>query len=249
MNNPNSSWWFSRIRGAGSLADLRDAMHFIAQRIGFRYFVFRGLYPQLLKEEHEIRMDNCPGNWLDHCSRAVPSAAQDPMHHRAMQEATPILWREWMAHYPDHFAAARKFGLVTGVTHPVHGPLGDRSSISFIKGVGGVQAEREISATLPESQLIGCYAHQAVARVVEKRFPPEHADSRPAVAAPSLTARERECLSWVATGKTAAEVATMLALSEPTIIYHLAKARRKLAATNSRHAVSKAISLKLIAPG
>lgn len=249
MNNPNSSWWLNRIRAAGSLTELRETMHFIAQRIGFRYFAFRGRYPQLLNDQHEIRLDNCPECWFEHCSQSGADAAHDPMHHRAMQEATPILWRDWMAHYPDHFAAARKFGLVTGVTHPVHGPLGDRSSTSFIKGVGGIEAEREISATLSECQLIGCYAHQAVARVVERRFPLEHSDSRPAVAAPSLTARERECLSWVATGKTAAEVAATLALSEATIIYHLAKARRKLAACNSRHAVSKAISLKLIAPG
>lgn len=236
------------MRAAGSLADLREAMHFIAQRIGFRYFVFRGRYPQLLNEQREVRLDNFPGSWLDHCSQGAPDTGRDPMHHRAMQEATPLLWRDWMAHYPDHFAEARRFGLVTGVTHPVHGPLGDRSSISFIKGVGGIQAEREISATLSECQLIGCYAHQAVARVVESRFPSEYSDSRPVVSTPSLTARERECLSWAATGMTAAQVAATLALSEATIIYHLAKARRKLSASNSRHAVSKAISLKLIAP-
>jgi DNA-binding CsgD family transcriptional regulator len=51
-----------------------------------------------------------------------------------------------------------------------------------------------------------------------------------------------------ATGKTAAQVAATLSLSEATIIYHLTKARRKLDAENSRHAISKAISLKLIAP-
>jgi DNA-binding CsgD family transcriptional regulator len=53
----------------------------------------------------------------------------------------------------------------------------------------------------------------------------------------------------VATGKTAAEIAVTLSLSEATIVYHLTRARRKLAADNSRHAISKAISLKLIAPG
>ncbi len=65
--------------------------------------------------------------------------------------------------------------------------------------------------------------------------------------APTLTERERECLSWAATGKTAAEVATALSLSKTTIIYHLTRARRKLDAANSRHAITKALSLKLIA--
>lgn len=216
----------------------------ITQRNGFRYFVFRGRYPQLLNDPHEIQLDNCPQNALEASSDAIP----DPMHHRAMQEATPVLWREWIAHYPSFFSKARERGLVTGVTHPVYGPVGDRSSISFIKGVGGLNAEREIQAALPECQLISCYVHRAVARVVETRINPSDVDASPATPIPILTARERECLTWMATGRTAAQVAATLSLSEATIIYHLSKARRKLDATNSRHAISKALSLRLIAP-
>jgi len=39
-----------------------------------------------------------------------------------------------------------------------------------------------------------------------------------------------------------------LSLSEATVTYHLSKVRRKLDVGKSRHAVSKAISLRLIAP-
>jgi len=159
-----------------------------------------------------------------------------------------LLWRDWVSHYPDYFARARKFGLVTGVTHPVHGSTEDRSSISFIKGVGGVQAEREILAALSECQLIACYVHGTVGHLIENRSDSVDPGARPTGPVPTLTERERECLSWAATGKTAAEVAVTLALSEATIIYHLSKVRRKLDAANSRHAISKAISLKLIAP-
>jgi DNA-binding CsgD family transcriptional regulator len=219
-------------------------MVMIVQRMGFRYFAFRGRYPHLLSDDHEIRLDHCPAGWLDHFC----DAASDPMHRRAMQEATPLLWRDWVSHYPDYFAAARKFGLVTGVTHPVHGPTEDRSSISFIKGVGGIQAEREILATLSECQLIACYVHGTVGHLIENRSDSAGPGARPPASAPTLTERERECLGWAATGKTAAEVATALSLSEATIIYHLSRARRKLHAANSRHAISKAISMKLIAP-
>jgi DNA-binding CsgD family transcriptional regulator len=219
----------------------------IVQRIGFQYFVFRGRYPQTRSGQHEIRLDNCPAGWFDYCSEHGFATASDPIHQRAMQEATPVLWRDWFSHYPNYFAGARKFGLVTGVTHAVYGPLGDRGSISFMKGVGGIEAEREIAAALSECQLIACYAHRAVARALNG-FDSERPDAPSPESAPSLTERERECLTWVATGKTAAQVAATLSLSEATIIYHLSKARRKLEASNSRHAVSKAISLKLIAP-
>ena len=245
MSISSGAWWRTRILSANSLADLRESLAIIVQRIGFRHFVLRGRYPQIRSGDHEIRLDNCPTGWFDYCSEH--GIAPDPIHQRAMQEATPVLWRDWFSHYPNYFAAARKFGLVTGATHAVYGPLGDRSSISFMKGVGGIEAEREIVTTLSECQLIACYAHRAVARAFENGFDSERPGAPSPESAPSLTERERECLTWVATGKTAAQVAATLSLSEATIIYHLSKARRKLAASNSRHAVSKAISLKLIA--
>jgi len=135
---------------------------------------------------------------------------------------------------------------MTGATHPVHGPNGERSSIGFIKGVGGVQAEREILATLSECHLIACYVHRSVAHILKRRFDPADPLVQPASREPTLTKRERECLTGAATGKTAAEVAAALDLSESTIIYHLSQARRKLDAANSSHAITKAISLKLI---
>jgi DNA-binding CsgD family transcriptional regulator len=247
MNNSNENWWLRGILSANSPANLRESLARIAQRIGFRYFVFRGRYPQVRGGHHDIRLDNCPTGWFDYCSEHGFDTPRDPMHHRAMQETTPVLWRDWVSHYPNYFAAARKFGLVTGVTHAVYGPLGDQSSISFMKGVGGIEAERDIVTALSECQLIACYAHRNVARAIENGL-----DSNPGApppgSVPILTERERECLIWVAMGKTASQVAATLSLSEATIIYHLSKARRKLNATNSHHAVSKAISLKLIAP-
>ncbi len=244
----SGAWWLTRILSANSLAGLRESLTIVVQKIGFRYFVFRGRYPQMRNGHHEIRLDNCPTGWFDYCSEHGFTTAPDPMHHLATQEATPVLWRDWVSHYPDYFAAARKFGLVTGVTHPVHGPVGDRSSISFIKGVGGIEAEREILTALSECQLIACYSHRAIAHAIENALDSENPAAPPLGSAPTLTARERECLTWAATGKTAAEVAAVLSLSETTIIYHLSKVRRKLGAANSRHAITKAISLKLIAP-
>src|SRR5262249_45627569 len=223
---------------------MRGLLLTIVQRLGFKFFVLCSCGPQL-DGIQEIHLDNCPA-WQDYRSQRKLGGNLDPMHRLALHQTTPVLWRESFTHYPDYFGAARKFGLITGVTHPVHGAAGNRTSISFIKGVGGIHAEREILAALAECQLIACYAHQAIGRILETQ--PSSASAQAHALAPVLTARERECLSWAATGKTAAQVAATLSLSEATIIYHLTKARRKLAAENSRHAISKAISLKLIAP-
>jgi DNA-binding CsgD family transcriptional regulator len=240
-------WWLRTILSAGSVDSLRESLLMIVQRMGFKFFILCSCGPQL-DALQEIRLDNCPAGWLEYRSERKSAGTLDPLHRLALQGTTPVLWRESFAHYPEYFGAARKFGLMTGVTHPIHGPVGDRTSFGFIKGVGGIQAEREILAGLPECQLIAGYAHRAVGRILENHLEPPSATTRSPSAPPILTARERECLSWAATGKTAAQVAATLSLSEATIIYHLTKARRKLDAENSRHAISKAISLKLIAP-
>ena len=245
MPRTGETWWLRRILSANSLAGLEESAAAIARRIGFRYFVLRSCHPQL--SGREIQLHNCPAGWLQYCSTQGLHGALDPMHLLAMRETTPVLWRTWVSRYPDYFATARRHGLAAGVTHPVHGPLGDRSSMSFIKDKCGVAAEMEILAALSECQLFACYAHRAIARIVRSRVNTAMADARPVAYAPILTERERECLRWVATGKSTAEVACALSLSQVTVAYHLAKARRKLDALNTCHAISRALELKLIA--
>jgi DNA-binding CsgD family transcriptional regulator len=52
---------------------------------------------------------------------------------------------------------------------------------------------------------------------------------------------------WAAVGRTTSEIAEILPISERTVIFHLANARQKLGAANSRQAISKAVSLGIIA--
>jgi hypothetical protein len=162
----NNMWWLKTILSANSLAGLRGTLVLVVQRMGFKFFLLCSCLPQL-DGWQEIRVENCPAAWLEYSSERKFAGTSDPMHRAALRETTPLLWRDWQGHYPDYFSAARKYGLVTGVTHPVHGPVGDRTSVSFIKGVGGFQAEREILAELPECQLVASYAHRAVARILE----------------------------------------------------------------------------------
>ena len=55
-------------------------------------------------------------------------------------------------------------------------------------------------------------------------------------------------MTWVARGKTSAEVAQILGLSKRTIDFHIENARRKLAAATRTEAVIKAADGGLIEP-
>jgi DNA-binding NarL/FixJ family response regulator len=76
------------------------------------------------------------------------------------------------------------------------------------------------------------------------------AAARPAAATTgALTAREREILSWLATGATNRDIANRLFISEATVKSHLASAYTKLKVANRRQAVAKGIELGLLAWG
>ncbi len=65
---------------------------------------------------------------------------------------------------------------------------------------------------------------------------------------PELNDREVEVLTWVARGKTSAEIAQIIGLTKRTIDFHIDNARTKLGAATRTEAVIKAASGRLIEP-
>jgi DNA-binding NarL/FixJ family response regulator len=61
-----------------------------------------------------------------------------------------------------------------------------------------------------------------------------------------LTEREREVLTWVGRGKTSAEIAIILGISERTVNFHCDQAMRRLDVINRIQAVAKAIEHGII---
>ncbi|MCO6187483.1 helix-turn-helix transcriptional regulator [Rhizobium sp. L1K21] len=63
---------------------------------------------------------------------------------------------------------------------------------------------------------------------------------------PSFSKREREVTEWTSEGKTTAEIAIILGLSEYTVNEYIATAMRKVDAVSRGHLVAKAIRLGII---
>ncbi len=64
-----------------------------------------------------------------------------------------------------------------------------------------------------------------------------------------LTPRQAECMSWAADGKTASETATILCISESSVIFHLKQARKRLNAVNLPQAVRFFVESGLLGGG
>ena len=63
----------------------------------------------------------------------------------------------------------------------------------------------------------------------------------------TLTAREVECLRWVAVGKTDAEIAVILSIKPRTARFHIENAKRKMGVATRVQAVAEAMRLQTIA--
>lgn len=87
-----------------------------------------------------------------------------------------------------------------------------------------------------EFQVLANYFHQHILRIYG-----HDAESQMIV-----SARELDCLKWVAAGKTAWEASVILGISERTVRFHLNAAREKLNCLTTTQAVAKAVSQQLI---
>ncbi|HET7201089.1 MAG TPA: LuxR C-terminal-related transcriptional regulator [Burkholderiales bacterium] len=234
------------ILAACSEADLEKAGLLVARELGFRHLMFHGCF-SWGGTNQDIHFDNFPVSWRRYCAARGRDLLPAPLRRLALQEVTPLLWARVSLEHMRSFAKAAEHGLGTGASCPVRGPHGQWSLTSFVLARSGPSAERRTVGALPDCQLVACAMHCAAARLARRSAsPPRRIGGSPNGV---LSDREYQCLIESARGKTTAEIGHALQISERTVAFHLANLRRKLGAANSRHAVTKAISLKLIAAG
>jgi LuxR family transcriptional regulator len=141
---------------------------------------------------------------------------------------------------PDELAALRQnaaMGVRAGIT------ISFPEASARAKGAMGLIADPDLT----EADVEGIFATrgtalQAVAQVMHLKLVqmPYSARKR------ALTARQREVLEWVAGGKTAQDVATVMTISLAMVEKHLKLAREALDADTTAQAVAKATLLNLI---
>jgi DNA-binding CsgD family transcriptional regulator len=163
-------------------------------------------------------------------------------------DKTSVLPVDWKTHDKSSsvirrfFGEAAEFGVGrNGLTIPVRGPRGDRSIFAVTSNETTVDWEKTKRALMRDLVLVAQYVHQQAMT--------EAGVYKPLDTEIKLAPREAECLRWAAAGKTVQDIATILSISERVTRGYLDTARHKLNALNVAHAVGRAVSLGLIAPG
>lgn len=166
---------------------------------------------------------------------------KDPVILHLLRTSEPYTWTE-VLEFPDYTKAQRRvrqeaaeFGLREGYVVPI---VGLRTGTAIVQFAGaaadlGTHARAEL-------RLAAIYAHariRALSATVRRTPPP----------AP-LTLRERECLQWVAVGKSDWEIGEILSISEKTANFHVEQVKRKYNVATRVQAVVQAIRAGAIQP-
>ena len=216
--------------------DVLRLLREISAGFGYRYFFVAGdLLSDRLSFSDAVIITSAPAEFLQAFGTSMPGRDNTLARFLRMTGAPFELRPGGTAPAQDDFSfetAAADFDVdsvfVVPVYHPDHGPgvvvfAGKRPALSV--------------AEMAELGLYGHRAHEKLRQVSAKPSKPES----------PLTERERECLVWTSNGKTSAEIAQILNLSEHTVNHYLNNAARKFNAVNRAQAVAHGLRLGYIA--
>src|SRR5690242_823865 len=219
-----------------SVDDVARAFQEAVARYGIEHFIATGLSANGRAFEELVIASRWPSEFF---MLYVENdyARCDPLIRRSIQSDMPFEWQAesyWADDNPrvvELMRRAAEFGLTHGYLVPIHGPKGYEGCVSMT-------ARRLDLSTRAKSavHLMALYAFDRMRRL-RGNLP-----DRKVV----LTAREREILSWVAAGKSAAQISQALKISKRTVDEHSQTAARKLGAANRTQAVAIAMRDRII---
>lgn len=210
-----------RLAYAADIASLVDSFSNAAHALGFPYYVIsrvaRSRSTCLQRTALEMVCAHYPDEWVRHYQRR-DYASTDPVHRAAFTHSAPYRWHDIVGLSKAErrvLDEAQEAGLAGGLSIPVHQPGG---SVLLVNLSGPLHSVNDaINSRL--AYLISTQFHFELYRLT--RTPPRRASH-------FLTLRQRECLTWVARGKTSAEIGLILGISRYTVDYHIEEAMKAL---------------------
>jgi LuxR family transcriptional activator of conjugal transfer of Ti plasmids len=223
-----------RLSAEVTLSGVWNAYFAAAQRIGFSAGMAVEL-PSSRKLDAGMIADCAPPGWLAHYT-AQGYEREDPLSSQIVSARHPFAWtmddwngnltplqKNWRAdNMGGGIYAGFTFGDRSGGGHQVIALGGPRSDIDPMDRFTLHFTGLEVLARMREIGL-----------------------DLPPVISP-LSARETECLNWVAQGKSDWEIGCILSLSEKTVNAHIERAKQKLGAITRAQALVLALRRNLI---
>ena len=199
--------------------------------LGFQYCSFTMSSQLPNNQTKPVRLNNYPDEWNKLYNQAHFFDA-DPVVEHCKRCVLPLVWEEKIfKDSPNLWSLARSFGVHLGWTQAVHDFQGVFSMLTLGRSAGEVTPQELYEKAGQVLWL--CHAMHAVVAKTYAHKPSINPASK-------LTPRETEILKWSAMGKTAADIAAILCLSERTVGFHICSCFKKLGVNNKIAAVLSA---------
>jgi LuxR family quorum-sensing system transcriptional regulator CciR len=207
------------VRSAAAVSELKLILAEICTELGFSHFALAHHIDLRRASTPAVRIHNYPAE-LEQYHDDQRLGSRDPVHRACQHTAIGFTWSElprMIQLTPRDLRvldAAVCRGIGDGFTVPAHvpGELSGSCSFATARGVG-LQADN-----LAMAQLVGAFAFQAARQFVRVLNPTT-------LRAFHVSDRERECLIWIARGKTDSEIGTILGISAETVRQYVKHAR------------------------
>lgn len=215
---------------------LRSLIGDAVAELGFRHFALVHHVDVTKLRPGEVQLANYPVDWIV-ATRTPGKLISDPVIAACERRAGAFDWRELPAIVsltPAHqrrLDLARRHGLASGITVPLHIPGEVLASASFACAAGAEPPQ----GALPVMQTFAQFAFEAARKVARI----QGAESLP-IRVP-LTARQRECLLLSAQGKSDWVAAQMLGLSPKTVNRYIEAAKLRYAVATRQQLIVRAL--------
>ncbi|MFN4228286.1 helix-turn-helix transcriptional regulator [Parvibaculum sp.] len=228
--------FIEKVQQVKSTDDLLGVLQTTLSSFGVKYFT---LY-EFTGSTEKGALGNYPQDWgLRYAERRYEY--RDPVARRLFDERKGFFWDEKSLRNDGRLNAKKSkvffegadFGLKEGYAHLISDGRGYVALTSFCSD----KVERD-PRMLPALHLVSIYMY---GKYRELTAPQPVAD------VPYLTPRQRECLQWVAAGKSDWDVATIMNIGQATVHSHIEAAKRTLGVATRVQAVVKAYHFGLIA--
>lgn len=233
---------FDPINKASSNVDALKALHGAVENLGFEQMMF-AVMPQPKADPGNVFMlTSYDSAWREFYDKQKLIAV-DPTVEYCFKTNTPLVWMPQSfktSAQQSLYEEASSFGLRVGVTLPIHGLNGEVGMLTCVRDQApGNAFLKDLGAKLGELSLLRDVAYESLSKFMIT----EQKDDEPP---PVLTARELDCLQWMAAGKTAWEVGRILGISEAGVNFHFSNLRTKFGVTKRNDVVVKAIRMGLV---
>ena len=204
-----------------SETELAEVLGATARKLGFTYFALTHHVDIRRTLQPAIRLHNYPGDWVEYYD-SNSLGVSDPVHRASHMTSVGFAWSEiprMIALTPrdrEILARGEGQGIGDGFTVPANVPGESNGSCSFANPAGTPMRGDE----LPLAHLVGAFGFEAARRLWRIRSPITQS-------LPKLTDRQRECILWVARGKSDWEISRILGIQHDTVVRHLKQARER----------------------